>query len=383
MYRSVLRAIRRHFLVATLALLLCSFLALKYGGQSSLSARDNRLKLTIQFEQADNDRDSKTQEGPILDSNPMTVHLVVASTASEDISWTSKLKIPGLQVIHYVADDPSAPHHPPANKGREAMIYHSYFYDFYDNLPDVAIMVHAHDISWHMEPLLSHSVSYAVSHLDLLAVKERGYANLRVSWDNACPAYIDTTLKGTTGLALEGQSTREAFLQNFGAKVGLMYDAPEILAQPCCNQFAVTGDTIRTVSKEQYRHFINWFLTSPMDDFMLGRTWEHMFQWLFTTRAVDCPMEWKTYCKMYRICFESREEYRNYMRLEMLQEDLIDQYDLSFFKALWTWRLGNGKQELARAIGVVSRQINEVKGQALERGRAKQATSMSTDSLYY
>jgi hypothetical protein len=377
----VLRALRRYFFIIIFSLLLCSLLLSRYRRNSRFLARDGRLKLTMQFE------NKHPIEEPItlheeVGATSMTVHLVVAATSSEDISWTSQLKIPGLKVIHYIADNPSAAHHPPANKGHEVMMYHSYFYDFYDQLPDIAILTHAQDISWHMESILTHSLSYALSHLDLLAVKERGYVNLRVSWENACPAYIDTTFQGMTSLALESQATREAFLGNFGHASEFSGEVPRILAQPCCSQFAVTRDVIRSVKRESYAHYIDWLLHSTMDDSILGRTWEHMFQWLFTKKAVDCPVEWKTYCIMYHICFESREKYDKYMELDQSRADLIDRYDISILKALWTWGLGNGKQDLVREIGTISEQINELKRQALERGRKATARTFSTDDLY-
>jgi len=85
---------------------------------------------------------------------PPSVNLVVAATSSEDYSWVDNLRVPELVVIPYIADNASAPHHPQKNKGHEAMIYHQYFYDFYDNLPDVSVLVHSHQRSWHIEQLL-------------------------------------------------------------------------------------------------------------------------------------------------------------------------------------------------------------------------------------
>lgn len=166
----------------------------------------------MQFEQAElNDR---TQEQlQISNPSPRSVHLVIAATGGEDISWAFQFESQGFKIIHYVADDPSWPHHPPANRGHESIMYHSYFQTYYDDLPDIAILVHAKDISWHMEPLLDHSVSYAISRLDLDAVEQRGYANLRVSWENACPDYINTSLTGTDDLEFEGQCTRKPFWQ--------------------------------------------------------------------------------------------------------------------------------------------------------------------------
>jgi hypothetical protein len=83
-----------------------------------------------------------------------SVNLVVAATSKEDYSWVKDLKVPGMTVIPYIADNTSAPHHAVKNKGHEAMMYHQYFYDFYDNLPDISILIHSQALSWHVEQLL-------------------------------------------------------------------------------------------------------------------------------------------------------------------------------------------------------------------------------------
>jgi hypothetical protein len=374
------RSLRRHFPILSFVLVLFMFMLGLDKRGVHLIARDSRLMLTMQFEQAERGQEVDVYQP--ADPSPLKVHLVVAATAAEDISWALKLKIPGFEVIHYVADDQSWPNHPQLNKGHEPTIYNTYFYDYYDKLPDIVILTHAQDVSWHMEPLFNHSLTYALRHLDLQAVMERGYANLRVSWENACPAYINTTLRGDSGIAAEGESTHDAFLANFGHEPELEDDVPEILAQPCCNQFAVTRDAIRSVSKDQFARSLNWIFSTPMNDYTLGRTWEHMYQWLFAKKAVDCPIEWKAYCKMYHICFASADEYQQYMNLEEERAELIDMYDVSPFKAFYFWGLGSGKQRLAEQIGAVTRQIDALAKQARERGTDEKARAISMESLY-
>lgn len=376
----VLRASRRYFPAIALAALLSLFLLRLCKHDSGTVARDKRLNITREFEQPEDGRDGDVSAHTSAASP--TVHLVIASIAAENISWAYKLKVPNLQVIHYVADDPSAPYHPSANRGHEAMIYHSYFHDFYDQLPDISILTHAQDISWHMEPLLAHSVSFAVSHLDLLEVKERGYANLRVSWENACPDWINTTITDRNSLKLEERFTRDAFLANFGSTPEFPVEVPEILAQPCCSQIAVTRDTIRSIPREQYRRFIHWLETADMSDAILGRTWEHMFQWLFAKKAVDCPVEWKAYCRMYHICFDSRGEYDKYMDLDNARAELIDTLDVGIVKTAWHWMMGLRTQDLTREIGDLSQRINALKRAAMIRGADKANRRTSKETLY-
>jgi hypothetical protein len=375
-----LRGFRRYFPAIALVALLSLILLHLSKPESGTVARDRRLDLTREFEQSEDGRDSEAYA--YISATLPTVHLVVAATTAENISWAYKLKVPNLQVIHYVADDPSAPYHPPTNRGHEAMIYHSYFYDFYDQLPDIAILTHAQDISWHMEPLLSHSLSYAISHLDLLEVKERGYTNLRVSWENACPDWINTTIADRNDLKLEELFTRDAFLANFGSTSESRVEVPEILAQPCCSQFAVTRETIRSIPREQYGRFIHWLETAPMNDAILGRTWEHMFQWLFAKKAVDCPVEWKAYCRMYHICFDGRAAYEEYMGLDNARADLIDILDVGIAKTAWHWVMGLRTQDLKRDIGALSQRINALKRTAMIRGAVEANRRTSKENLY-
>jgi len=105
---------------------------------------------------------------------------------------------------------------------------------------------------------------------------------------------------------------QEAFRANFN-----LYDIPEILATPCCSQIAVTKERILSVPREQYKHHIDWLLNTQLDDGISGRTWEHMWQYLFLGKAIDCPIEHKAYCRLYHICFGGREGYDEW--IEMLQ----------------------------------------------------------------
>lgn len=129
----LLRAVRKYFPAILLAGL-CALVILRLSiHDSGTVARDRRLELTREFEQLEDVRGGGDHADAGIVSP--TVHLVVAATAAENISWAYKLNIPNLLVIHYVADDPTALHHPTANRGHEAMIYHSYFYEFTTDYP--------------------------------------------------------------------------------------------------------------------------------------------------------------------------------------------------------------------------------------------------------
>lgn len=75
-----------------------------------------------------------------------TSTLVIARTKEEDMEWLQR-EIPDQQTAIYVVDDPSAPLHPPKNKGHEVMVYLTYIIDHYDELADVTMFMHAHQVN--------------------------------------------------------------------------------------------------------------------------------------------------------------------------------------------------------------------------------------------
>lgn len=78
-------------------------------------------------------------------SHNYTSTLVIARTKDEDMEWLQK-EIPDQPTAIYVVDDPSAPLHPPKNKGHEVMVYLTYIIDHYEELADVTMFMHAHQL---------------------------------------------------------------------------------------------------------------------------------------------------------------------------------------------------------------------------------------------
>ena len=296
----------------------------------------------------------------LANENAPTVNLVIASLQKDDIAWTSKLRIPNLKVIRYVSDAPNAEFRPPVpKKGREATIFHTYFYDFYDFLPDISILIHAHEDPWHIEGVLQQSMLFTLSHLDLEHVQKRQYANLRVSWKDACPDWINTTKTPEESYKQEEPFMHQAFQSNFGP-----VDIPEILAGPCCSQFAVTRAAVRRNPRSQYKRNLDWLVSTDWSDYIAGRTWEHMFPWLFTGRPTDCPIEWKTYCQMYHVCFEHPEAASRYNAL--WQEKLDLREDIEFWRELPNPQRGvKARKRMDEIDRILQVQIEE----AIERGR--------------
>lgn len=244
-----------------------------------------------------------------------SVYLVLASTKEDDYTWAMNISVPNMHVIPYLADDQNASFHPPANKGNEAMVYLTYLYDFYDYLPDISIFTHASESGWHNDAIFDMKVSRAIEHLDLDEVKSRKYVNIKIGHMNGCPAWINTTISfqspGYDTLKPEEAYVKAAFEENFGGR-----EIREIFASPCCSQFAVTKEAIRRNPRAQYKEHVEWLLRQPLGDHISGRIWEHLWQYLFLSKAVECPNERKTLCSLYHICFQSSKDFESWNFLE-------------------------------------------------------------------
>jgi hypothetical protein len=306
--------------------------------------------------------------------NDPTVNLVVASTAKDDTSWTSHVIIPNMAVIRYVSDDGTSRFHPRKSVGRESLMYFTYMHDFYDHLSDISIFVHADESPWHVESILKNNLSFALNQLRLNHVKKRKYVNLRVAWNNACPEWINTTHTEEAGFEpVPGKEEeifmKQAFIDNFRPWYGdstpsSNFTVPEILAQPCCNQFAATRDIIRSIPLIEYKRFQEWLISSPLatsfvGDYVVGRFWEHSFQYLFTGKPVDCPNQWKAWCLVYGICFKSESQMFQWMMEDTQMRGLEESFGKGVHERLQSWArkpLGNWRNmkkiaEMRRSLG--------------------------------
>jgi len=309
----------------------------------------------------------------------LTVNLVLATLAADDVSWTAGLEahLPNLRVVRYVSDSSTAPFRPPVpRKGREATIWHTYLHDFYDALPDVSLLVHGHDRAWHVDGVLQGSLRFALPRLDLAAVlgARRGYANLRVSWRDACPAWINTSLPAGRSTKQEEPYMAAAWRANFDVAAE---PVPEILAGPCCSQFAVSRAAVRSRPREQYARSRDWLVTTEWSDYIAGRTWEHLFPWLLARAERDCPRERETYCAMYGLCFADPETPARYNELWRERERLGEK------TAFWRELLDPAGAEAARARArEIDAWLDEQLLPALERGQDQAVRARAARDLY-
>ncbi|KAH6720090.1 hypothetical protein BKA61DRAFT_541079 [Leptodontidium sp. MPI-SDFR-AT-0119] len=257
---------------------------------------------------------------------PYTRTLVVPRTASEKTDWIQEYfnKDKYFDYKIYVVDDAGAPLSPPKNKGHEVMVYLTYIIDHYHSLSDVNIFMHSHRMAWHNNGLLDGDAVQVISRLSSERVQREGYVNLRCNWDPGCPNWMHP------GSVEEDVGKQEqTMLAKSWSELFPLDPIPNVLAQPCCAQFAVSGERIRSLPLARYVVLRDWLLRTSMSDYFSGRVFEYIWQFIFTGRNVVCPKEHVCYCDGFRICFGGEKEY------DAFQEKVREQTSMEEELKIW------------------------------------------------
>ncbi|RHZ54499.1 DUF3431 domain-containing protein [Aspergillus thermomutatus] len=208
--------------------------------------------------------------------------IVMGRLKSEDTSWVAE-DLPEWQRAIYTVDDPHAPLRVKKNKGREANVYLQYIIDHYHKLPETIIFLHSHRDGikgWHTE-FFDHSNVKTVRMLNVGLVQRNGYVNLRCDWYPGCPDEVQPFREPRD----EGRHAEHAFPDAWryffnGTKV------PEVVAVPCCAQFAVSRKQILDRPLSDYLRYHRWVMETPWDDDTSGRVMEYMWHIIFGQEPV-------------------------------------------------------------------------------------------------
>jgi hypothetical protein len=257
------------------------------------------------------------QPGAPVDGQNYTKRIVVPKTKKEDIRWLDE-ELPEVPKAVYAVDDATAPLRPPKNKGNEVMVYLSYIIDHYEELADVNIFIHAHRWAWHNNDLLDSDTAQMIRHLSSARVLREGYVNLRCQWFPGCPSWLNPSADREDEEKKEQKHIAKAWLELFPGST-----LPDVLAQPCCSQFAVSRDRIRAIPLAEYERLRRWVLVTKLGSNMSGRVFEYLWQFIFAGTHALCPSIHTCYCDGYGYCFADEEDFQSWfkMRFELRQDE--------------------------------------------------------------
>lgn len=150
----------------------------------------------------------------------------------------------------------------------------------YEKLPSTIAFVHPHEDgyprAWHTDAD-DHSNVKSLLSLNIAFVQRNGYANLRCIASPGCPDGIrpfheyhdEEDRRAEHAIAVVWE-------QLFGNN-----DVPNVIATPCCAQFAVSRDQVHKRPLEFYVDALKWLHETQLDDPTSGRVFEYIWHIIF------------------------------------------------------------------------------------------------------
>lgn len=238
-----------------------------------------------------------TQDAAVPASSPLLPDRVVvmARTSKDDTRWVHE-ELQDWQSALYDIDI-ETPHNQSTldpltnntlrtlrNKGREANAYLAYIVQHYDNLPSTIAFLHPHRDgypgAWHTDND-EHSNVVSLRSLNTDFIQSNGYANLRCINDPGCPQEVMSFRNPP-----EAHRVAEAAMPSTWLALFNNTDVPQILATPCCAQFAVSSKQVRERSLNEYKKYYRWLMETPLPDDTSGRVLEYLWHVVFGQEPV-------------------------------------------------------------------------------------------------
>ncbi|EAU38757.1 conserved hypothetical protein [Aspergillus terreus NIH2624] len=194
--------------------------------------------------------------------------------------------------------------------------------------------------AWHNDEIFDGNAAEMLRRLNPARIIREGYMNLRCTWAPGCPDWLHP---GT--LEEDESKQEETMLAKSWGEIFPDHPIPDVLAQPCCAQFAVSRERILSIPKARFVYYRDWILRTELSDYISGRIWEYLWHVVFTGENVVCPKENVCYCDGYGICFGGEDEYDAYRGLGFQKNDLEEE--------LKHWRSRAESIELARMRGTL------------------------------
>lgn len=175
------------------------------------------------------------------------------------------------------------------NKGKEANVYLTYLIEHYNDLPSTIVFLHSHEkgypMAWHTDADDYSNVN-SLRTLRIEHVQKSGYVNLRCNGNPGCPEEILPFREPRDEARTAEIHFAEVWRQLFDER-SAEGEVPQVVATPCCAQFAVSRDQVLKRPKEQYQHFHRVLMESTLDDEVIGRVYEYLWHIMFGQPAVQ------------------------------------------------------------------------------------------------
>ena len=170
-------------------------------------------------------------------------------------------------------------------------------------------------------------------------VLTNGYVNLRCQQFPGCPAWLHPL-----NTFPDPEKSEQAAIAPAWAALFPNVPVPEVLAAPCCSQFALSRERALSLPRVRYEQLRDWLLHTHLIDSVSGRIFEYVWQFVFLGQAVACPDEVTCHCVAYGVCFQGQGEYDAWHRLRLERDRLSHE--------VLIWRKQLKKAEMAVEKGM-------------------------------
>lgn len=236
--------------------------------------------------------------------------------------------------------------------------------DYYDDLPDTVIFMHAHRHAWHNNLLQGQDAAFMLKRLNHERVARMGYMNVRCHQEPGCPDWIHMDRPGGD-FDFFHKPEEIHWRRHIWEEIHPGAPIPPSLSGVCCAQFALSRERIRQVPIERFLHYRRWLLNTGMDDQYSGRVFEYIWHYIFTGHEVYCPAENTCYCDGYGICFGGRQNYEDYWTRQRQRDkdyEELDKFTKEEDKAKEEGRKIEWNEKEKEKIGELKKVINEADG---------------------
>ncbi|KAF2159557.1 hypothetical protein M409DRAFT_30032 [Zasmidium cellare ATCC 36951] len=198
----------------------------------------------------------------------------------EDTSWVQEY-LPDWQNAIYTVDNTSATLSTPRNKGRKANPYLLYISQHYHDPPSVIAFLHSHRAGfpggWHTDaPGVDNVIAIKTLNLDF--VQRNGYVNMRCQWEPGCPDWVQRLRSADSD---DPENLERHMPEGWRELFGESSEVPDVIATPCCAQFAVSREQVLERPLEEYEWYHKWLMDTDMSDGLSGRIFEYLWHIIF------------------------------------------------------------------------------------------------------
>lgn len=169
----------------------------------------------------------------------------------------------------------------------EVSSYLTYIIQYYDQLPDLSLFFHGHASSWHSGDAVE---MLSLVNLTYLAQRQYTSFNCKQATSLAREGYNNRGVEYPQYAAMElhwrdltaghlGNTTVDTQMEADPAGGQHLYTVdtmPRLLTHYCCNQFAVTRESIHAYPKSYYTDLYSWCRTTTLKPYWSGRLFEHL-----------------------------------------------------------------------------------------------------------